>query len=458
MMTTTERLDAVHRRLKDRQIDEAERALLDIVPDHTSERRRQAHLGAIVQFYRGDIGRARALLERASEDFGENVNLLRDLMICQYHLQDMTAFRLSLTRLELRLIEQEAALSAASIVESEVWLGKFMEEEARLAAAQVFYERALSRETDPHGRLLALIQKARWQALYEPGPELGALYRELISQPLDDVSRHLRSELEHTLMLIELRLVGVDHAWNRIERARAELIEMDQRLLVFDFVEGALSQDLKLNDEVIAKVNAFETLDPYESYLKSLVNGGFDHARKLSELTLIATKLTWSSYLRLLCLTANLESTCAPRQELNRKIQLIISGLDTRSQRIWRRRLKQAMATPEVRVELSLRARTVAIHGKTLDLNKKKIGLQLLAGLSRKPSLSVDEAINLLWQSSFSPEHYHRLRMSTHRLNTLLHDGTGVGKLIEVDSQSVRLRPEVRLRNTDGLGEGKLLN
>ncbi len=58
----------------------------------------------------------------------------------------------------------------------------------------------------------------------------------------------------------------------------------------------------------------------------------------------------------------------------------------------------------------------------------------------------MDEAIKLLWQTEFSPEHYHRLRMSVHRLNTLIHETTGFGKVVEVDSQTVRLRPEVRLR------------
>ena len=116
---------------------------------------------------------------------------------------------------------------------------------------------------------------------------------------------------------------------------------------------------------------------------------------------------------------------------------------------LWNQRLKQALQSPEIRMEYSFRERSVAIQGRSVDLSKKKMGLQLLEGLAKKPELTVDEAINLLWQVSFSPEHYHRLRMGVHRLNALIHKTTGLGKIIEVDSQAVRLRPEVKIRRAD---------
>jgi hypothetical protein len=167
------------------------------------------------------------------------------------------------------------------------------------------------------------------------------------------------------------------------------------------------------------------------------------------ELALLAPQLPWASYLRLLCLAANLESNSSTRSELNRKIQLIIGSLDPKSQSLWNQRLKQALQSPEIRMEYSARNRSVAIQGRAVDLSKKKMGLQLLEGLAQKPELTVDEAITLLWQSSFSPEHYHRLRMGIHRLNTLINKVTGLGKIIEVDSQTVRLRPEVKIRRAE---------
>ncbi len=39
--------------------------------------------------------------------------------------------------------------------------------------------------------------------------------------------------------------------------------------------------------------------------------------------------------------------------------------------------------------------------------------------------------------------------MGIHRLNTLINKVTGLGKIIEVDSQTVRLRPEVKIRRAE---------
>ena len=452
-MSVRERLDQVNRTILDGRLNEAESMLSEIDALSLTEQRMKAHFIGILAFHRGRISEALVLMEKGMAEFGPNVNLLRDLIVCQYHTSDMIGFRANLNRLEILLLEQEPQLSTRTLLECELMLGKFLEEEARLAPASLFYDRALSHAVRPEHRFRVLIQKARWQALYEPGPGLSSLYRELISMPIERVTQDLNIELQHSLMLIEQRLIGADHAWQRIARLGEDVANIDRRLLIFDFVEGALNLDLALNSVVLDIINEFDNLDPFEEFLRRLVKESLESPAKIDELASLATKLPWSSYLRLLCLTANMEIQGSTKVELNRKIQLIIQSLDSRSQSLWNQRLKQALQTPEIKVDLSSRARTVTVLGKTIDLSKKKIALQLLTGLAGKSSLTIDAAINLLWQSNFSPEHYHRLRMSTHRLNTLIHEITGLGKIIEVDSQSVRLRPEVRLNCTDNATE-----
>ncbi len=433
------------------QLDEVSAQLAKLKPKNNVEARIHAHYTALVEFRRGDLAGARARIERAQAELGDNVNLFRDLATILYHQQDMLAFRDCLDRLERTLIEQESKLSRRSFFESELMLGKFLEEEAKLAPALIFYERAIMRDPNPGQRLRAVLQKARWVALYEPTAELGALYRELISVPTETVNQDMRIEFEHSLLLIELRLIGADHAWQRFERLEASVEDIDRRLLLFDYIEGCLSQDLTIATPVMEMINQFKSFDPYEDFLRRLVQGQLEGGAKIQELNNLAPKLPWASYLRLLCLTANLESVASAKGELNRKIQLIIKSLDPKSQHLWNSRLKQALQTPEIKVEFCSRSRSVTVQGKTVDLSKKKIGQQLLAILSRQPALSVDQAIEHLWQSSFSPEHYHRLRMGIHRLNTLINESSGHGKIIEVDSQEVRLRPEVKLRPAEDL-------
>ncbi len=452
-MSGLEQLQHVNRLLLNGQLDEAEQALGHVKPIGLAEKRMTAHYFALLDFRRGNISAARIRIETAQKDFGDNVNLFRDLAVCYYHQQDMLSFRNCLDKLERTLIEQEAHLSQRSFIECELMLGKFLEEEAKLAPALIFYERALLRADGPHQRLRILLQKARWQALYEPTEELSTLYRELISVPTDTVTQDMGVEFEHSLMLIELRLIGADHAWQRFTRLAANVDEIDRRLLLFDFIEGCLSQDLSIPHAVLDLVNQFNTFDPYEEFLRKTVQGQLEASQKIQELNKLAPKLPWASYLRLLCLTANLENHPSSKQELNRKIQLIIRSLDSKSQMLWNSRLKQALQSPEIKVEFSQRTRSVTVQGKTVDLSKKKIGQQLLAILLKKPELTVDQAIEHLWQSSFSPEHYHRLRMGIHRLNTLINECSGQGKIIEVDSQHVRLRPEVKLRTSDEIAD-----
>jgi tetratricopeptide (TPR) repeat protein len=431
------------------QFDEAHSLISSLSPESPSDKRMVAHYQAIMDMERGQFAMAKTKMQSALDTYGENVNLLRDLIVCQYHLQDMLGFRANLSRIEEILDQKQNDLEHESLMSCELMIGKLLEEDARLAPALKFYDRAIARANKTPHRLRALIQKARWLALYEPTQDLSLYYRELISVPQDSTTADLRIELEHSLMLIELRLIGSDHAWQRIERLSGKIPAIDQRLLIFDFIEGVFSQDGELSSSVTRKVSEFDDLDPYEEFLKKMVKGSLEPASLIHDLTLLASQLPWSSYLRLICLAANRDPSMAVRQELHRKIQLIVFALDPVSQQLWSRRLKQAMSSPEVKIEYSGRMRSISVHGKTVDLSKKKIGLQLLEGLLTKSTMTVDEAIHLLWQCPFSPEHYHRLRMSVHRLNTLVHESAGIGKIVEVDSQNVRLRPEVRLRQAD---------
>ncbi len=164
------RLDEIKDLILGGKLDDASIGLSEFESEEISERRTKAHYEAIIEFYRGKVERSFEMLQIARERFGDNVNLTRDIVVCQYHLQDMQAFRLGLAHLETQLIELESKLSPTSLIACELMCGKFLEEEARLAPAAQFYDRALLRSQTPAHRLRALIQKARWMALYEPLP------------------------------------------------------------------------------------------------------------------------------------------------------------------------------------------------------------------------------------------------------------------------------------------------
>lgn len=428
------------------RMEEAECVLASMGPQMGQVNRRiRGHYQALVNFHRGDVAGAVSLMTNTIRDYGENANLVRDLAVGHFHLNNMAAFRQVISRLELILVEQERFLSSRTLFECELMIGKFMEEDARLAPASYFYDKAIGRATTGHERLKVLIQKARWHATYEPRVELSGYYRELIGFDCADLTTDQRLELEHALMVVELRLIGADHAWRRVCDQFAPAGDLDRRLFLFDFIDGALGLDLDIPQQARDLVGELSELSPYEVGLKLLL----EQPAALSEIDTgklpSASGMSWSSYLRLLCLAANREARPAARDELNRKIQLIVNDLDPVSQAHWNRRLTTAPQKPEISVKLSLRSRSVQVHGRIVDLAKKKIGFQLLAGLQQRDRMSVEQAIRLLWNAEFSPEHYHRLRMGAHRLNHLFNEISRLGKIIEVDSQTVQLRPEIRL-------------
>lgn len=429
-------------------------------PQSEVEQRIRGHFKGVILNRTGRFAESVQTLTATMEAYGENVNLLRDLMVGQYHLQDMSGFRMNLAKLERNLRTHENELSDTTLLSCEILTGKFLEEEGRLAQAMEYFERANRRSLKSANlahRVRTLVQKARWYGLYQPNTDLSVFYRDLISLNLAEITRDLRVEVEHSLMLIELRVIGADHAWHRVLNNREAMDEIDRRLLCFDFIEGCLTQDLPLPKSVFEIINQFESLDPFEDYLKSLIEEKLEPEIKIQKLTSLASQLPWASYMRLLCVTANRETNPRTRQEISRKIRLIVESLDLKSQALWKSRLKEGLDNNEIKVDYLVRRRSIAVQGRSIDLSKKKISLQLLEGLAKNSALSIDEAIELLWESTFTPEHYHRLRMGVHRLNVLVHKATGLGKIIEVDSQSVRLRPEVKLRRHEESVEAQLL-
>lgn len=460
-MTFEQQLEPINTLILENRLAEAQAALDLLKPSSTVEMRMHGHFRGILLTRSGNFRDGLKVMATTMEAHGENVNLVRDIMVCQYHLQNMGGFRSFLSILELNLSLCEAKLSPRSLMSCELMVGKFLEEEGRLAQAIDYYDRALSHAeasdlAQPRAR--ALVQKARWHGIYLPTADLSGFYRDLISLDLSGFNQDLKLEIQHSLMLVELHLVGADHAWQRVTSLPADTPDIDRRLLVFDFIEGCLSQDLPMSPAVLEMVKQFNELDGFEEFLKYLLEGTLEASIKIQRLALLASQLPWASYLRLLCLSANREMNQGARQEIGRKIRLIVESLDPKSQVLWKQRLRDGLETNEIRVEYASKRRSINVQGRSIDLSKKKFGLQLLEGLSGRPSLTVDEAIDLLWETSFTPEHYHRLRMGVHRLNVLIHKATGLGKIIEVDSQSVRLRPEVKLQRTEEAAESRFLS
>ena len=133
--------------------------------------------------------------------------------------------------------------------------------------------------------------------------------------------------------------------------------------------------------------------------------------------------------------------------ELKNKLHLLLSSIDPDSRHSWTLRLASYLKTSQKRVFYDEKSRSLKYENKAVDLSRKRGMLLFIEALAKNPNSSIEGMIQLIWESDFSPDHFHRLRMTAHRMNKVIYDLTSVEKAIEVSSDRVRVKPILVLDN-----------
>lgn len=420
-----------------------------------TEHRILEHLRGVIAEFSGDLEQAYHTYLRAIEKYGENVKLLADLAGICYQLDLTAKWRFYHQRLLRAVNEVDHLLTTESKVVVRLAIGKNQEEDGDLVGALEMYEAAFTASQDLQDfdqrqmlYLRVLPQIVRLKSFFNGADELGSYYTELISLQRAESPKYLDVEIQHSLMLAEINLIGPHHAWARAKVIVHDqsLIETDRRLIYFDFLEEMLIRGLPLNEEMKSYGAFARASDSFEQEIALLAYSP-DQRRDLSELSDLASVLSWSCYLRVLILYFSCTADERLAQELRNKINLILSSLTPQSKAFWLNRMRPYLASDDLRINFSREKRTVAFQNKELDLSRKKGMLILLDAMTQRNEYSIDEVIQLLWQDSYSPENYHRLRMTVHRLNQLLYDLTAIPKVLEVSADRVSIKPTVALES-----------
>ena len=435
-------------------------AIENFKPTTPLEQRCQEHFMGKTYLMMGAYRKAKSLLLNCEQQFGENIGITLDLAVCYYHLSEIDLWRETYQILQKKLESLHGQLSLSAEHDVRVLIGKFLEEDARIDQAFQLYENALqdyrNNKKEKDAMYFEYIcQLTRLNAMFYKVDVLGPLYTELLSLNLKKFSKSLAFEIEHALMLAEVNLVGSDHAWERVQHALQDMnVQLnDKRLIFFDFIEEQLirkkivpQERLNFFDQALPENHEEEWL--FEDEVYSLA---FDHKRKrsLMEVSRMAAVLPLSSYIRLLILHLSQEKSSEHIQELKNKINLLLGSLEPQSRIYWQNRMKPFMQLQDLVLKFSSQSRTISFQNKSLDLSRKKSMVNLLTLLSQNSPLPVDDAIHSLWESSFTPEHYHRLRMTAHRLNQLLFTLTANPKVIEISADAITLNGPIALNSTD---------
>lgn len=417
------------------------------------------HFTGMAHVYTGALNKAKLIFIKALQDEGNYIGILNDLACVYYQLGEIDQWRSTYTQISRELTQCEALLSVNTRTSTSLILAKFLEEEGQVAKALERYESsyrdALTLKGQSELYLQCLAQILRLKALYRNGTNLGSLYTELISLRPQSITRDLHFEVQHGLMLAEMALVGVEHAWVRVESCLKDphVSPQDKRLIFFDFVEELVVCGLPLPADLASHVPDMTDADCFEEEVHRLVFAE-QGKRQLLSLTQLAAELSWACYLRLLILYLSVEKSPEKAEELKNKINLILGALDPESRPFWLNRMRPYLASTDLVIQFSMQSRKVAYQNKQLDLSRKRGMLMILEALSQSSTLSVDSVITRIWNSSYSPEYYHRLRMTIHRLNQLLFELTAIPKIVEINAETVSVKPSVQLSAEKLSGNG----
>ena len=252
-------------------------------------------------------------------------------------------------------------------------------------------------------------------------------------------------------MLTELNLVGLQHASERLHWAlQKDWPREDHLLFLFDFLEEALVRGFEIpeiTDQFIKDLPQNE-LNAYERQLLQIYNGDFTGSETILQLSRMAPEISWANYIRLLALNRNANNQISS-QEIQSQLQLILNALDSHSKSLWIQRYKNVLGTKGHILFFEPQTSLLKYRGQAVDLSRKKTILLLVKALVKNSQYNVEQMIFDIWQSSFSMEHYHRLRMLILRLNRELQPLTGLEKIITIDLQTVQLKDNVTLRGLE---------
>lgn len=436
-------IDRIQELIRFGKYTEAKTMLKGFATKTLEDRRIQHHLLGRIFLNQGELGHAELELSKAI-NLGENIHLLMDMASLRYMKGQIYEWRLLCAEIESVLKLHSGEIKKLNLYQAKIYLGKFYEEDGWVYKAHDLYQEALNTDLNA----VALVNLTRVKALYGlKKDQLAGCYQQLLSLSVGPISKVLKAEAEHSLMLAEMHLVGQEHAWYRVKCALSgvgELDRPDQRLLFYDFIFESLVLGRTLPSEALG-MRPLEGLDTFERNVAAVAFSG-KSLFSVEEIQSWVAELSWTSHLRLLCLALSRELRPHWQKELRQKIDFFMSTVDKRSQKVWFGILEHLFEQSKPVLSFEIKQKTIRFRGQSVDLSKRKALSALLDLLAESPSVEIDEALKRLWNLPFSPESFHRLRMTAHRLNEILKGLTGQEKMIEVMADAVSWRESIPLK------------
>lgn len=143
------------------------------------------------------------------------------------------------------------------------------------------------------------------------------------------------------------------------------------------------------------------------------------------------------------CLTLDPQGRLIESHE--RQMSLLVMGLPAEARGSWRKIQNNLIKNQICRLEMRVDERTLMYAGQRLDFSSKRSLFQILKVLGPSGRLTIEEAIQALWQTEMEESYFARLRTAIQRLNDILASVLPLQKPIELNSKELKLSPTIEL-------------
>jgi hypothetical protein len=407
--------------------------------------RQELHLKAYGLMQKEQFSSALVELKKTVTDFGPHVSLLADLASCYYMVGDYLNYRETTKLLLNEYNSSKDILSARTLSEVTLGLGKLLEEMGQVAPAIALFQNYPTLQTDQFEAWQKRIrsQLLRLLCFLRQGSQIADLY--VACEQMQDRDGHNELEIQHALMLADFELFGFEAAFHRLQTIRSKLPVFIERLYVFDL----LFECLRRGQGQIFQASYFQNLlylecDGYEQALWDLWSE-LQNETPVTELTMNRSEgMSPMGACRYLYLLQMLSQNSSLAQSARQKFHLILRTFDTES----RNAILKFWPIENSTQVLRLGADQMMIEdGKTVSLKKQKNLINLLSLFQTESTCTVESAIAQLFETQYDELSFNRLRNAVSRANDFLAIELGLQNPLQLNKNMLKLASHLKIES-----------
>lgn len=394
----------------------------------------QEHNKAQAAMNAGNYFESIEILHAAQNKYGPHVGLISDLVACLY----LTGRHYDSYQIFQNLIKEfnfcKNSLSNTTQINTLILMSKMHEEFGEIQESIYTLEQAKNLsllKAEYQERIFSNL--LRVYSSYGYVKNLGPLYLTCINN--HNLNPNINFEMQHSLILSELNLFGIETAKCRVEKTLAspQTLAWQKRLLIFDLVDFSITNNTQfLWTNELALYKESNDLTDYEATILGHIYKtqffGTHEESLMMQLRSLKTQL---------CSKSNAECI-----EINKKINFLIENLKHENKKIINKWLKIQHLPVQNQNSIQYINGNFTFNNQILEFKYKGLFAYLFDHLKKQRAISLEKICLEFYQEDFDLYKYDRIRLAVKRINEKLKITTGINNILKVKKNSVEIENE----------------